>query len=72
MTKTEKEIIENVIRRLRGQGCSPEVKAALTGPAGLYLETWVISALEIMVSEKRDMKLAADLCHVPYSQREDN
>lgn len=62
MTKAEIDTIQNVIGKLRGEQAAPEVKAALTGPAGLFLETWVISALELLLpGEKRDPALARRL-----------
>ena len=64
MTPSEIATIQNVIRRLRGdERASPGVRAALTtGPAKLYLQTWVIPALELLLpGEKRDPRLARDL-----------
>ncbi len=62
MTKAEIATIKNVIERLRGERAAPEVKAALTGPAGPFLEAWVISALELLLpGDKRDPSLAARL-----------
>ncbi len=62
MTKTEEATIRNVIESLRGERASPEVKEALTGPAKLYLETWVIAALELLLpGPRRDPKLARRL-----------
>lgn len=65
MTDTEQRVIRNVIRRLQGEHAAPEVTAALTGPAGLYLQTWVIPALEALLPERRDVRLAQDLTALP-------
>lgn len=71
MNQTEKRIIANVIHRLRakpGAG-STAVNAALQDRnLALYLETWVIAPLEIMVKEQRslsDLGLADRLARVP-------
>lgn len=70
MGKSEKKILRNVVRRLRGENSSPEVAAALTGPARLYLETWVIPALEILARDgERDLRLALSLTHLPSQRR---
>lgn len=76
LTKAEQQIIENVIARLRctpihnwggipgntQHGEADEVRAALTGPAKLYLDTWVIMVLELMLpGEFRDPALGARL-----------
>lgn len=64
MNQTERRIIRNVVARLRGKRACEEVKAALTGPARLYLETWVIPSLEILAREDRtrdDLSLADSL-----------
>ena len=54
MSATEAQTIRNVLRALRGERCSEDVKAALTaGPTKLYLETWVIPALELILPEGR-------------------
>ncbi len=68
MTMTEQEVIRNVINRLR---CNPrdsgghretkEVRNALRGDARLYLDTWVTGALECLLDECRDVKLARSL-----------
>lgn len=68
MTKTEQEVIRGVVRKLRGEHAVDEVRDALTGVCGTYLESWVIPALELLLpegtsrsGEKRDPKLAKDL-----------
>ena len=73
MTKTEQQVIENVIKRLRcethklpdgteRQRESDEVRAALTGDAKLFLDTWVIGALELLLpGESRNPELALRL-----------
>lgn len=61
MSKAEEQTIRNVIQRLKGEGASQEVKAALTGPAAIYLNTWVIGALECLLPESRDLRLAVQL-----------
>ena len=71
MGKTEREVLRNVVRLLRGENSSEEVAAALTGPAGLYLESWVIPALEILAGDKaRDLKLALSLTQLPTPRNE--
>jgi hypothetical protein len=69
MTKTEELVIRNVIARLQ---CKPmsnghhreteDVREALIETAGLYLDTWVIAALERLLPESRDPVLALRLC----------
>jgi hypothetical protein len=65
MNPTEKRAIRKVIRRLRPEeGVSPKVREALNGPARLYLDTWVIGVLELLVKDDRslgELKLAAEL-----------
>lgn len=76
LTKTEAETIQNVINRLRCTPIqnfhsipgntqhreSDEVRAALTGPAKIYLDTWVIGALvRLLPGEKRDPDTARRL-----------
>lgn len=65
MNKSEEQTIRNVIDALRckprpdgSAGEAEEVREALRGPARLYLETWVIGALECLLPEQRDLKLA--------------
>lgn len=71
MGKTEKAVLRNVIRRLRGENSAPEVAAALTGPARIYLETWVIPALNILVQDSdRDLSLALRLTALPSQQKD--
>lgn len=67
MTNQEKRIIANVIKRLNGGRSSDEVRQALTGPTRLYLQTWVLSALELMIKPnrtRRDIDLADDLAAI--------
>ena len=64
MNKLEHETVANVIHRLRGERASAEIAEMLTGPCRLYLETWVIPALELLIKEERtiyDLRLAAKL-----------
>lgn len=69
MTKTEVAAIRAVIKRLRcepnGRGEPREadyVREALTGPARIYLDTWVTGALECLLpGPNYDPKLARDL-----------
>lgn len=58
MNKTEKRVLRNVIKRLRGVRASNEVAEALQGVCRIYLETWVIPPLELLV---RDDRTIADL-----------
>lgn len=81
LNQSEAIVILNVIRRLRGEKASNEVVAALTGPAGMYLETWIIPALRILIGLDPDndvclrnsprvrreaLKLARDLTTLGY------
>ena len=72
MTKAERRVLNNVIRRLKGEHTSKNVEDALTrGDVKLYLCTWVIPALKIMASEPvrdRDMRLAEDLSRLPIDR----
>lgn len=69
LSKTEQQVIENVIKRLKCQphpgGQSREadhVREALRGPAALYLETWVIPALELLLpGDKRSPQSALQI-----------
>ncbi len=68
MNKTEEKIVRNVIARLRcdvrSDGSHREadqVRKALTGPAALYLDTWVTGALECLLDETRDLELGESL-----------
>lgn len=76
MTKTEERVLRNVIRRLKcepiknwggvpgntQQGESDEVRNALRGDAAIYLDTWVIPALELLLpGDRRDPALAQRL-----------
>ncbi len=71
MRKTEREILSNVVRRLRGENADQKIVDAFTGPCKNYLETWVIPALEIMAREgAREMGLALSLSSLPYKAPE--
>jgi hypothetical protein len=66
MNPTEKRAIRKVIKRLRPEAgdASAKVVEALRGPASLYLDTWVIGVLELLVKDDRtlyELKLADDL-----------
>lgn len=73
MTERETRILTNVIRRLRGESYSNDELPADSGISRIYLDTWVIPALHILVGNDpnsgmplidgrpRDMKLADDL-----------
>ena len=73
LTKTEAATIHNLIARLKkpncgcsnGFGTEEIVKAAndqgIEAVSRLYLDTWVIPALELLIGENRDPKLAEDL-----------
>jgi hypothetical protein len=71
MTKSEEKVLRNIVRRLKGEHAAEHVRAALTGPARIYLETWVIPALEHLLPEKRDVKLALDLTALPADRKKD-
>lgn len=69
LSKTEQQVIENLIKKLK---CQPHpsgqpreadhVREALRGPAALYLDTWVIPALELLLpGDKRSPELALRL-----------
>jgi len=55
MTETEKEIIQKAISKIRPDGMetSVEVREALER-ASIYLESWVLPALEILVEEPHE------------------
>ena len=69
MTNTEQTIIRELIARLEcapradgGPRESDEVRAALRSRAArLYLETWVVPPLRMMLPESRNIELAANL-----------
>jgi hypothetical protein len=73
MTKAELNTIRNIIARLNKQncGCSNAANAdALVGLANaqniqcvsrIYLDTWVVGALECLLPESRDPRLAESL-----------
>lgn len=70
LTKTETATIQNVITRLKkpNLGCHVDFEAkgivdemnknGVEAVSRLYLDTWVIPALELLIIEKRDPKLA--------------
>jgi hypothetical protein len=53
LNKTERRVLAKVIERLHGRNADTRVSEALTGPCKLYLETWVIPALETLADEDR-------------------
>jgi hypothetical protein len=63
--KREERVIRNVIKRLRGDKASSIVEMALKGrELSLYLDSWVIPALELIIKDERtldDLKLADEL-----------
>lgn len=72
LSKTEERVLRNVILRLQcapvrhsdgsyRPGESEEVRAALTGDAKLFLDTWVIAPLAMLLPEQRDTELAERL-----------
>ena len=64
MSASEVEVIRNVIARLQpdARRTSDDVFEALSDRSmRLFLDTWVISALECLLPERRDLKLAKDL-----------
>jgi hypothetical protein len=62
LSKKEAQVIRNTIENLRGKRAAGDAHTAITGPAKLYLESWVIPALEILLDEgKRNLDLAVDL-----------
>lgn len=68
MNKTEHEIIDNVCRRLEGEGASPEAQAKLA-ELSHYLDSWVIGPLRTMNREPRtrsDLRLAHELSRGPW------
>lgn len=79
MTKQELATIRNIITKLRQPnfGCSPGLrdeeamaaanKAGLQATTEVYLETWIIGPLQLLVAEKgqgRNPRLAADMSRV--------
>lgn len=66
MNPSEKRALRNVIKRLRGDAqASGQVLAALNDRnLRVYLDTWVLGPLELLVKEDRtlaELKLAGDL-----------
>lgn len=68
LSRTEAKIIRNTIGRLRcavrPDGSHREadtVRAALRGPAAIYVDTWIIGALECLLDEARDLELGESL-----------
>ena len=61
----EEQVIRNVINRLRCEdksAVSGEVFSAMHNePLRIWLESWVIPGLELMLPEKRDLKTAIGL-----------
>lgn len=65
LTQSEEYVIKKVIARLECQlrrdgthGEADDVREALLGPAKIYLDTWVIAPLRMMLREHRDIELA--------------
>ena len=75
MTKGEIETIRNIIARLKepNLGCSnspihnfivePANSAKLQVVSDLYLQTWIIPSLEMLLPEARDVDLAVRMSH---------
>jgi hypothetical protein len=65
MNKSEIQVIKNVIERLQGKSACSEVNTALTEKdVSLYLNTWVISSLKLLIKDDRsleDLELAKRL-----------
>lgn len=63
MNASEERVIRNVIKRLKGEGgSSPEIKAMLADERmRIWLDTWVVGALQHLLPESRDLRLAVDL-----------
>jgi hypothetical protein len=55
MNKSETQVIQNVIARLRAQqGGSDYIHQVLADPRfNSWLETWVLSGLDVLVKDKR-------------------
>jgi hypothetical protein len=60
MTDTEREIITNVIRRLKGASYSNPALPAEQGISRIYLDTWVIPALHILCGDDPDTGIPSD------------
>lgn len=63
MSKTEKAVIRAVIARLRNEAnVSPHVDAMLSDrQLRIYLDSWVVGALECLLEPHRDTRLALSL-----------
>jgi hypothetical protein len=67
--ESELATIKGIIKKLNGERCSDAVAAAISNedaPARLYLQSWVIPALELLIKEgrtKEDLRLARDLAN---------
>lgn len=53
MNQSEKKVLQNVIRRLKGEHVNPQVAHHLE-PLRLWLDTWSIGPLELLLKEDRD------------------
>jgi hypothetical protein len=53
LSKRDEAKLRSAIAHLRGENASEEVRAALLGPAKLYLQSWVIPKLEALLPENR-------------------
>lgn len=60
LSDTEREILTNVIRRLKGASYSNRELPAEQGISRAYLDTWVIPALHILCGDDPDTGLPTD------------
>jgi hypothetical protein len=56
MTKAERKALKEILRAVRADTASPEVKEALQKTARLYVETWIIPGLEMLLAEPSDTR----------------
>lgn len=55
MNKTERRVIRNLITKLGPDSRAIDsVKEALTGPARVYIRSWIIAPLELLIKEDRE------------------
>ena len=59
MTKGEKQTIQNIIDRLKSDRIgAAEGYCELKDSDKIYIDTWLITPLELLISKKRDVDLA--------------
>lgn len=70
--KAERTIIKNTIARLRRETCTSERVEEALESSRLWLETWVIPPLEVLLKEKRGYFDLEDAVKMSASVRKDS